>query len=263
VARALSTDELPKAWVGAQRELKKQLMEKEDFQKHLIELVGDDIWKISSVLQTAKFCAGSERQSLLIKLSRSSEALREHLESGAGQKALGKEVVKKASKQVEPLYTSIKSHKALLQEHQDIMNIHIPENRESLKVARAHGDFRENAEYDAAKERRNFLGRRRDELERDIVIVQPMDFATVKVDEYSVVGSKVTIKLASNKEEEYFLLGAWDGDPDNNIISYKTRMGKALLHHKAGEKITLPNKETCTISKVEKLPATILKKLQD
>lgn len=263
LGRALGDDDLPKAWVGAQRDLKLQLMDKKDFQEHLIELVGDDVWVFTSILQTAKFCSGSERQSLLIKLSRLSPALREHLEGGAGQRTLGKEAAESATPKVEPLYTSVKSHKALLNELQELVNTHIPENRESLKIARAHGDFRENAEYDAAKERRNFLNRRRDELERDILLVQPVDFEKIKVEEYSVVGSAITIKLDSGKEEQYFLVGAWDGNPDENIISYKTRMGQVMMHHKAGDEITLPNGNKCTISKVEKLPEDIIKKLRD
>ena len=263
VAKALSDDDLPKAWTGAQRDLKTQLMDKEDFQKHLIELVGENTWVITSILQTAKFCGGSERQSLLIKLSRLSPALREHLEGGAGQRALGKQVTENATPKVEPLFTSIKSHKALLNELDELVKVHIPENRESLKVARAHGDFRENAEYDAAKERRNFLNRRRDELERDILLVQPLDFEKVKVKEYSVVGSAITIKLDSGKEEQYFLVGAWDGNPDENIISYKTRMGQNMMDQKAGEEITLPNGKKCTILKVEKLPEHIIEKLRD
>jgi len=263
VAKALSADDLPKAWTGAKRDLKVQLMDKKDFQKHLIELVGEETWVVTSILQTANFCSGSECQSLLIKLSRLSPALREHLEGGAGQRTLGKEAAQKATQQVEPLFTSVKSHKALLAELQELVNVHIPENRESLKVARAHGDFRENAEYDAAKERRNFLNRRRDEMERDILLVQPVDFEKIKVEEYSVVGSAVTIKLDSGKEEQYFLVGACDGNPDEDIISYKTKMGQVLMHHKAKDEVTLPNGKSCIISKVEKLPEFIIEKLRD
>ena len=263
VAKALSDDKLPKAWVGAQRDLKKQLMDKKDFQKHLLELAGEDVWKFSSILQTASFCTGSERQSLLIKLSRLSPELREHLEGGAGQRALGKQAAEASNSQVEPLMTSIKSHKALLQELQDLVNIHIPENREALKTARAHGDFRENAEYDAAKERRNFLNRRRDELERDILLVQPVDFAKVSVEEYSVVGSSVEVESETGDKEAYYLVGAWDGNPDEKLISYKTRMGKALMHHKAGDEITLPNGNKCTVSKVSELPVSVIDKLKE
>lgn len=261
VAKALSVEDLPKAWTGAQRELKKLLLDKKDFQKHLINLIGENTWVVTSILQTAAFCNGSERQSLLIKLARLSPELREHLESGAGQRTLGKQAVLDAVPRTEPLFTSLKSHKALLDELRTLLNVHIPENREAIKAARAHGDFRENAEYDAAKERRHFLNRRRGELERSILLVQPFDFEKAESNEYSDLGSAVTVKSASG-EERYFLVGAWDGNPDENMISYKTKMGKVLRHHKAGDEITLPNGTVCTVAKVEKLPEKIIAQLK-
>src|SRR5207248_3299231 len=44
-------------------------------------------------------------------------------------------------------------------------------------------------------------------------------------------------------QETYTILGAWDGNPDRNVISYQTAIGQALLGHKAGEVVTLPNGE--------------------
>ena len=58
---------------------------------------------------------------------------------------------------------------------------------------------------------------------------------------------------ASKKTEAYTILGAWDGDPDRNIISYQTAIGQALLGKKAGEVATLPNGE-CEIVSIEPAP---------
>ena len=52
----------------------------------------------------------------------------------------------------------------------------------------------------------------------------------------------------SKKQETYTILGAWDGDPDRNIISYQTAIGQALLGRKAGETVALPNGEFEIIS---------------
>ena len=41
--------------------------------------------------------------------------------------------------------------------------------------------------------------------------------------------------ISSNKEETFVLLGAWDGDPDNQILSYLTPLGQAFLGKKPGE----------------------------
>ncbi|QSH40339.1 GreA/GreB family elongation factor [Lentisphaerota bacterium] len=260
VGKALSAHDLPRAWVGAQRELKTQLMDKKDFHQQIIDVAGDEIWVITSVLQTAPFCSGSERQSLLVKLSRLSMPLREHLESGAGKKALGAEATKQASAVHEPIVTSLKSHAGLLAELDDIVNVQIPENRESLKAARAHGDFRENAEYDAAKERRNFLSRRRSELERDIMMVQPVDFGTMQVENNVIVGCTVDLKV-DGKTETYYLLGAWDGNPDKNWLSYRTRLGKELMHKALGEKVKMPQGGEGEIAGISSLPQEVLDEL--
>jgi hypothetical protein len=34
-------------------------------------------------------------------------------------------------------------------------------------------------------------------------------------------------------------MGAWDGDPDNGLISYLTPVGQALLNRKPGEEVEL------------------------
>jgi transcription elongation GreA/GreB family factor len=52
------------------------------------------------------------------------------------------------------------------------------------------------------------------------------------------VGTIVNVKNnASSAETTYTILGAWDGDPDKHIISYKTAFGVALLGKKPGETV--------------------------
>jgi transcription elongation GreA/GreB family factor len=55
------------------------------------------------------------------------------------------------------------------------------------------------------------------------------------------IGTVVTLKnVTSGTPQVYSLLGAWDSDPANGIISYLTAVGQALLGHKVGEQIDLP-----------------------
>jgi transcription elongation GreA/GreB family factor len=138
-------------------------------------------------------------------------------------------------------------------------NVQIPENREALKTAREHGDFKENSEYDAAKERRNFLSNRRDELESSILNIQPTDYKMVEVNDTVVVGCQVDLKDSDGKEVTYYLLGAHDGDPDNHRISYHTPFGKCLLDIQSGEEVTMPDGSRYKIIKVAALPEKIRK----
>ena len=157
----------------------------------------------------------------------------------------------------EPSYTSLQSHRRLVQELDDIIKIHQPENREALKTARAHGDFRENAEFDAAKERRNFLSRRRSELEQELQFVQTIDMRKVSVSDIAVIGSKVTLKYTDNKSEVYYLLGAWDGNPEKNYLSYKTRLGQVIYNQKKGTELELPNGKKAVLADVAALDEAV------
>jgi transcription elongation GreA/GreB family factor len=85
------------------------------------------------------------------------------------------------------------------------------------------------------------LVRRRSELERDLQNARGTAFENPDTSRVSL-GTIVTVRdKASKKQETYTVLGAWDGDPDRNIISYQTAIGQALLGHKGGETVTLPN----------------------
>ncbi len=264
---ALSQEKMPKAWGAAQRELRAHLLDNDDFQRQVIRAAGDDAAAIAATLQGALFLNQGERQSLLVKLARHSDALRDYIENGAGQRILNAgltsgEKKMEASSANEPHYTSMRSHERLLKELDDIINVYTPENREALKVARAHGDFRENAEFDAAKERRNFLSRRRNELERELQRVQPVSFAKVQVGDVAVIGCRVDLVDGRSKTTTYYLLGAWDGDPEKNYLSYRTRLGQAIIGHARGDKITMPNGSTCTIAAVLPLPPEIIAEME-
>ncbi len=266
VATALSEANLPAAWGNAQRELKKQLIDKKDFQGHLIDME-DDPAEIIYALQGARFFQPGEQQSLLVKLSRLSDELRNILESGHGKKLMTGGRKEKENEHVDmapqPTITSVHSHKTLLKELDDIIKIHIPENREALKVARAHGDFRENAEYDAAKERRNFLTNRRNELEAEILNIQPINFRNVELNDRIVIGSTTEFEYDNGKTETYYVVGAWDGNPDKNWLSYKTRLGGLVLGKKVGDSFEMPDGRTAKVQSIKALPFDIVEFLAD
>lgn len=120
------------------RELRTLLINNADFQQQLIHAAAEDVMMFAAALQGALFLSSGERQSLMVKLARISPLLRDHLENGAGQRILKAGIGKvdtDAPAGDEPNYTSLKSHKRLMKELDDIINVHIPENREALKVA--------------------------------------------------------------------------------------------------------------------------------
>ena len=261
VCRSLNiTEEPPRIWNGAVRELRTALMDNSEFQQYLLRN-SPGMEEFARVLQGATFLGPRDRQSLLVKMARNSEELREYLENGAARKLIGAESGVSAPAETTE-FTSALSRQRMQNELDDLLNVQIPENREAFKTARAHGDFRENAEFDAAKERRNFLSRRRGELERELANLQPVSLRIGDPEGVVQIGTVVTLRDDAGAETVYTLLGAWDGDPERNFVSYRTRLGQAVYRRAEGDRVTLPNGSQCVIVKVTALPEDLLKELE-
>ena len=120
-------------------------------------------------------------------------------------------------------------------EYEELVKDKIPANSKEIAVARSYGDLRENHEFKAAKEMQKLLLSRKGELEIDLTRARATDFSDATIDAVTV-GNKVGVtNLITNKPETFILLGAWDGDPDNQILSYLTPLGQAFLAKKPGE----------------------------
>ena len=147
-----------------------------------------------------------------------------------------------------PLVVSWSSLEKRKGEYEELVKKKIPENTKEISIARSYGDLSENFEYKAAKQMQAVLVRRRSELERALQNARGTAFENPDTSRVSI-GTIVTVRdKTSKKQETYTILGAWDGDPDRHIISYQTAIGQALLGHKAGETVTLPNGEFEIIS---------------
>ena len=123
------------------------------------------------------------------------------------------------------------------EEYQDLVNKRIPANVKDIALARSYGDLRENHEYKSAKEMQRVLQRRKAELERDLGRARGTDWTNVRTD---VVGPGTVIhvtEIQSDTKERIYLLGAWDGDPDKNILSYLTPFAKIFLGQPVGGEV--------------------------
>ena len=113
----------------------------------------------------------------------------------------------------------------------------IPANSQAIEAARELGDLRENAEYQMAKDEQKLLLARQSELQTDLMRAKPTDFEDAPVD-FIGIGSIANLSDSNSGEsQKYVILGAWDSDPDNNILSYLTPLGQRLLGKKIGETV--------------------------
>jgi transcription elongation factor GreA len=144
-----------------------------------------------------------------------------------------------AGEKIAPLVVSWSSLEKRQAEFEELINKKIPENSKEIGVARSYGDLRENFEFKAAKQMQAVLMRRKSELETMLHNARGTAFEDVDTSRVSI-GTIVTLREKdSGKEETYTILGAWDGNPERQIVSYQTAIGQALLGHKVGETVPL------------------------
>lgn len=137
------------------------------------------------------------------------------------------------------LVVSKESYDKAVAEYDDLVTKQIPENSKAIGLARELGDLKENSEYKMAKQDQALLLARRNKLEMDLQRAKISDFSEIGTGAVGI-GSVVTL-LDENKNKEitYTILGAWDSNPDKQIISYQTPLGKALIGKAPGEEIEL------------------------
>jgi len=116
-----------------------------------------------------------------------------------------------------------------------IMEVEVPANSKEIGFALSLGDLRENAEYKAAKEKQEILNSTVAKLKEEIERAQIFDPDTVNTDRVSF-GTRATLaNMSTNGEEQYTILGPWESDPENHIISYLSPFGSAILNKRVGE----------------------------
>jgi transcription elongation factor GreA len=144
-------------------------------------------------------------------------------------------VASDAESKEEQLLVSRASYDRKREEYENIVSKKIPENSKSIAAAREHGDLRENSEYKMAKQDQTVLMAQKSQLERELARARVTDFKEATTDQVSI-GSIIELHQGG-ATTKYTVLGAWDSDPANHVISYKTPLGAALLGHKVGETV--------------------------
>ena len=113
-----------------------------------------------------------------------------------------------------------------------------PKELEAVKEARAQGDLSENFEYKAAKQDKNRNESRIRYLEKMIKTAHVIS-DTSKDDE---VGINNTVQVYIEEDDEtetYKLVTTVHGNPLKGYVSIDSPLGKAILGHKVGDRVTV------------------------
>ena len=164
-------------------------------------------------------------------------------------------IASEAETKEEQLLVSRESYDRKRAEYDAIVSKKIPDNSKAIAAAREHGDLKENSEYKMAKQDQQVLMAQKSQLERELGHARITDFKEASSDQVTV-GSIVEVKIGGpGKTVNYTLLGAWDSDPSNNVIAYKTPLGLALLSKKNGDTVKVKigtSEESYTISGIKR-----------
>lgn len=113
-----------------------------------------------------------------------------------------------------------------------------PKLIEDVKVARAQGDLSENFEYYAAKREKNINESRIRYLDRMVRTANIIDDSSA-ADEVGI-NNTVTVELVDEGEiEQYKIVTTIRSNSLIGYISIESPMGKALIGHKIGDRVTV------------------------
>lgn len=118
-----------------------------------------------------------------------------------------------------------------------IMNVELPEVAKEIGTAREMGDLRENSEYKYGKEKQGLLNTQMRKLSEELDRAQVI---TPEMVDASKIGFGTKVQLKNNLDDTeitYRIMGPWESNPSQNIISFLAPLGTRLLNHVPGDTV--------------------------
>ena len=125
-------------------------------------------------------------------------------------------------------------------ELENLKNVQRPKVVEAIAEARSHGDLKENAEYHAAKEQQGLIEGRVLAINDLIARANVIDVTKIENNGKVIFGSTTKLKdLETDKEISYKLVGQDEANIKENLIFFKSPIGKALIGKDKSEIVTV------------------------
>lgn len=126
-----------------------------------------------------------------------------------------------------------------LEQELDRLKKERPQVIQAIKEAREEGDLKENAGYDAARERQGMLEARIKYIESRMSQFNVIDRSTLSGDK-AIFGTTVTVEdIDTGEERQFTMLGPDEADYANGSISILSPVGQALLGKEIGDEIAV------------------------
>lgn len=133
-----------------------------------------------------------------------------------------------------------KGAERLRQELQRLKSVERPRVIQAIAEARAHGDLRENAEYQAAREQQAFIEGRISELEAQLASAQIIDVSRLDAGGKVVFGATVElIDEETGEQLTYQIVGDLEADITEGRIAISSPIARALIGKEEGDIATV------------------------
>ena len=109
----------------------------------------------------------------------------------------------------------------------------------ALKIAIEHGDLRENAEYQTAKERQSYVQAQLANLQQRLAALSMIDLTKIPTDRISYGSTVVLFDLNNEEEITYRLVTSEEADVKSGLISTTSPIGKSLMSRQQGDEVEI------------------------
>ena len=127
------------------------------------------------------------------------------------------------------------AHKRLVDELEHLMTDGRQEVTERIAEARSHGDIRENADYEAAKNEQGLMEARIRKIQS---ILDTAEVSEVVVGDTVEAGSVATVRREDGGEMDVFVATQENKVPGHILASPSSPLGAALLGASVGDKVS-------------------------
>lgn len=128
-------------------------------------------------------------------------------------------------------------YQKLINEMKYISEVEAPKVTKAIASARGLGDLSENGEYHAAKEKQSHLLSRYKYLSNIKQKAQIIDLFNANTVTFGCLVKVHNFEM--NQDITYHIVGDYESDPKNHMLSNKTPIARALLGKKVGDIVSI------------------------
>lgn len=161
--------------------------------------------------------------------------------------SLGKQKKQVKVSDIHIVWTTEEGYLRTQEQVRHIGTVEIVENAREIEAARALGDLRENSEYKFALERRSRLQGQLKALSEQLSHARIITKEDIHPEEVSV-GSIVEVRDTNGKKTVYTILGPWDANADDGILSFQSKLAQAMIGYRKGDSFTFRDEKLTIVN---------------